>query len=1421
MVFSWWRSLLKRSFSPARRQRRPKALKPWQRFRPLIEDLEGRLVPAVAHYIGPDNGDWNTPSNWSTGLAPGRFDDVLLDRPVNVNFTGTDPGVDVFKLTQTAGTLTITGGALRVNAPSTFGGTVRLAGPGAELGIFGDENDHTKPGQVTVNGTLIWDVGLIHGGNITVTNTGTLSATGVFGEMDLGKSGEAQTILNNTGHINQTNSANGNGNLVMDNATINNQTGGTYTFSGDYDMHLVIAPIGNSPKLMTNTGTIRHGPGVGNAVIGVPLNNLVGGLLDVQSGTVTFTGGGFGGGGNITVEAPGVLDLTGGQLPIYSGTYSASGSGTIRIQNGLLTANGVTFNFPQGMFQWTGGTIQGSGLTNIGYMNLANSDANTNQLLGGNLYNNGTITLNNIPGTNFLLNRGTLYNQSGGLFSIQTDSNVERLNPLPSYQLVIGVDNPNKDVVTGIYNSGTFRKETGTGTSTVNVLFNNSPGGVIDAQTGALYLTGGGISSGGTFNAVAPNAVLDFSFSLPATQNQDPALFRGYQNMTGTYTGSGAGSVQLSSGRIGVQGADLTFNFPPTPSGKPLFQWVGGNIDTGVQNMFNAGYINLAATSPLNPPGTLTGTLNNNGTITETGTVSALLDGGVLNNQAPGTIDFQSSAGIGVVAASTGTVNNYGTVSKSAGLLTNLTSPYNNQPNGIINVKFGTLNLTGGGNSLGGNFLASAGAVLDLTGGNSNQFLSGTYTGSGDGIVRLAGGTLNIGSGAQLVFKFSGPTAVNPLGLFQWQGGTIVTGTKDFLNLGSMTITGPNPATLVGTLNNSGTIIVAQGAPALVLSNASLNNLAATANTPTGTVDIRSDGGAFTTVGNSSVNNAGMFMKSAGASSGIDTIFNTPGGTVRAAAGTLAFNSPVIQGGTILSGGTWEADNGAVLTINSAGNILYNNATVILSGPMAQFTNLTNLAVNNGSLSLRNGANFDAGGSFQNAGTLDIGSGSTFTVTAGGAYNQTPTANTTIHIGGPSVAGQYGRLVVTGQANLNGALNVVLDNGFTPAAGDQYTIVTSSSRAGSLAGINGLQPGRNVTFIPQISATSITLVVRTAVVHTTTQLAFVIGLDHQPYAQKLDATGHAVGGYFVLQAAPGFITQVKAIAAGHDAANRPLLFAIGLDDQVYVQKFTAAGDQNGFWSLTKPGAVKSITVGSDALGDPELFAIGLDNQVWALKFDAAGNPGPAYYFPVQVAPGVTTLVKSVAVSHDARYEPLVFAIGLDDQVYAVKFDSLGNQAGSWYPTQTGKVTSIQAGFDSFLNPELFVIQTDNQVYGLHFDANGFPVGNYFLAQAGAVKSLVVSHDANNNPEVFVTGLDDQVYGLQFDASGNTAGNYFLANPGQVKSLNVGYYNGNNPEVFVTGLNDNLFSFTLDPAGNPNSGYFLTQLGAILGFGLTP
>ena len=69
-----------------------------------------------------------------------------------------------------------------------------------------------------------------------------------------------------------------------------------------------------------------------------------------------------------------VIDLTGGGSNNLSGTYTSTGQGTIELNNGTLNVGtaGATFDFPAGVFQWTGGTITG----------------------GGGLLNNGVITIN-------------------------------------------------------------------------------------------------------------------------------------------------------------------------------------------------------------------------------------------------------------------------------------------------------------------------------------------------------------------------------------------------------------------------------------------------------------------------------------------------------------------------------------------------------------------------------------------------------------------------------------------------------------------------------------------------------------------------------------------------------------------------------------------------------------------------------------------------------------------------------------------------------------------------------------------------------------------------------------------------------------------------------------------------------------------
>ena len=316
-------------------------------------------------------------------------------------------------------------------------------------------------------------------------------------------------------------------------------------------------------------------------------------------------------------------------------------------------------------------------------------------------------------------------------------------------------------------------------------------------------------------------------------------------------------------------------------------------------------------------------------------------------------------------------------------------------------------------------------------------------------------------------------------------------------------------------------------------------------------------------------------------------------------------------------------------------------------------------------------------------------------------------------------------------------------------------------------------------------------------------LTFVLGLDNQVYDQRFNTAGLPLGGYSL--AAPG---QVKSFVAGHDSAGHQEIFVLGLDDQVYTLKFDAHGNPVGSYTQAAVGHVKSLTVGNDATGRPELFVIGLDDEVFGLKFDASGNSLGGYF--------LTTggQVKSLNVGADAAGHPEVFVIGLDNQVYVLKFDADGNALGGYARAAVGQVKSVAVGHYAGGRPELFAIGLDDQVYALSFDAAGNPLGGYAPTAGGQVKSLSVGNDASGRPEVFVIGLDDQVYALKFDADGHAVGGYALTTGGRVKSLAVGHSGGGCPEVFALGLDDQLYAERFDATGNPISGLALTTPGVI-------
>ena len=74
------------------------------------------------------------------------------------------------------------------------------------------------------------------------------------------------------------------------------------------------------------------------------------------------------------------------------------------------------------------------------------------------------------------------------------------------------------------------------------------------------------------------------------------------------------------------------------------------------------------------------------------------------------------------------------------------------------------------------------------------------------------------------------------------------------------------------------------------------------------------------------------------------------------------------------------------------------------------------------------------------------------TLTINGNYTQAQFATLMIQIAGMS-AGQFSVLNVTGTANLNGILDLVLENGFIPSIGDEFVFLTAGSVFGSFSRI--------------------------------------------------------------------------------------------------------------------------------------------------------------------------------------------------------------------------------------------------------------------------------------------------------------------------------------------------------------------------------
>jgi hypothetical protein len=592
--------------------------------------------------------------------------------------------------------------------------------------------------------------------------------------------------------------------------------------------------------------------------------------------------------------------------------------------------------------EWSGGgnidfiNLAGNTLTNDGTLTVnppgGNAGALVLELIGNDFFEGGNDS--NLGGT--LVNRGTIVQEGGGNLqlgdSVRIDNQAGATYDFASDGNIIGGQ---PGVQLAMSNAGTVEKTGGTGTSSIQVAFSNLDG-TLAADSGTLQLASaypGGASTGGTFDA-GQGGVLDL------TGGGDVNVF------TGSYTGSGLGTVLFGSGAFVVGAGGATLDFPPG-----LLQWAGGmiggrgSINLQGNTLTNTGFVTLN-----DPTGNtfqlfandvfrggsdfnMGGTLVNGGTIVQQGGGEfQLVDKVQIDNQARATYDFaadgfiDSNAPFDPVAMS-----NAGTVDKTGGTGTSSIQVAFSNLNGTLAADSGTLQLAcgadTGGSSTGGTLNAAQGAVLDLTGGRAVNTFTGSYSGSGQGTVLIGDGAFVVGaSGASLDF---------PAGLLQWSGS--VNGSDINLQGNALTNTGfltlsNTPGTtdvlvsesghegdLGGTLINRGTIVQQGDGEFELIDGVQIDNQAGAI------YDFASDGSIIVDGAGGSLSNAGTVDKA--------------GGTGTTPVGATFSNTGVVdvESGTLQFPGGLPLDGPAALAGSAAGTLSVQGDVVGDTTNAAQF----------------------------------------------------------------------------------------------------------------------------------------------------------------------------------------------------------------------------------------------------------------------------------------------------------------------------------------------------------------------------------------------------------------------------------------------------------------------------------------------------
>jgi len=878
-------------------------------------------------------------------------------------------------------------------------------------------------------GPLYFYGGQIDGGTITgtapIVESGTLN--GVVVDTAVNVSNAVLTLQGNwnitvngsitaTGYagLNLSGTWTNNGSITATGSSVD--LGGTWTNNGSITADAAsTVTLGDPSNLVSGPGDIWKSPGMLSIAAGAWVS--LGGYFttdEFQSGFQQL--GAHLNLSQYTVSLIGILDNSAADNPITGGTLALNAS------TGPLYFGGLTYYFPT-----TSGVIEHGTITTSGTDDLV---ANSGTLDGVTL--DGTLDMSGQFGY-------TQVNIMDGL-TLNTDldlsGNNAYLNFLDGSTLAVG------SLVTS---------------ATIHLSGNNADlnNGSYPSQTVTI---GRGITISGESPYSSVSGPIDNLGSIQASNGS--MLFSGLVNNDGSIQASNGGSMSFS-GLVNNDGSIQASN-----GGSMSFS---GLVNDGTIQASNGGVVTIESEE-----------LNYNNPVTDVPWI----------NDADGTITATSGAMLNLYDNWT----NQGTITVDSSSTVSLGSAVSDSEYAatadFIWTNSGTLSIAKGATIYLGDYFTTDdfanhfqqfGVHLDLSKYTVN--LIGTID-NNPADNPITGGTLALNHSTGPLYLYGGTI---DQGTITTRGSDDLVVTDGYYNyFGGVTLNG---VTLDGTLDMSEPDAVVSVSNGLTLNTdlnlsgagASLQFNDSTGSTLAGgaTVHLSGDSSGISNYGIQTVIiGPGITLSGENANSSISGAIDNLGTVVQQSAGQMTVTG-LVNGGTVTvaSGGTVTEQglfaNGGTVTIAAGGTFSTSGADYTQSGGTTTVDGILSAANVNLIGGLLTGS-----GTIQadvtNSATVEPG-GTVGTLTIQGNYTQTAAGVLLIQIAGAS---QYGQLAVIGTATLGGTLDVSLIDGYTPALGASFSILTFNQRSGDFATENGLKIGHHRSFVPSYQNGALVLTVR-------------------------------------------------------------------------------------------------------------------------------------------------------------------------------------------------------------------------------------------------------------------------------------------------------------------------------------------------------